>query len=178
PPLQGSTGITRTLSFAKYLPEFGWEAVVLTTTVGAYAEVRAENQRLIPGHVRVIRAPAFDASRHLAVRGRYPGFLALPDRWQSWIFTGSAWAVPAIGRLRPAAIMSTYPIASAHRIGAFAARVSGLPWIADFRDPMVQDDYPRDRRVRASFASVEESTFGRAARVLVTTDGAGEVYAA
>ena len=49
-----------------------------------------------------------------------------------------------IRELKPAAIWSTYPIATAHLIGAELHRKTGLPWIADFRDPMAQDGYPAD----------------------------------
>ncbi|WP_276678948.1 hypothetical protein [Nitrosomonas europaea] len=39
-------------------------------------------------------------------------------------------------------IWSTYPIATAHLIGLTLQRLTGIPWMADFRDPMVQPDYP------------------------------------
>ena len=45
----------------------------------------------------------------------------------------------------------TYPIATAHLIGAELQRRSGLPWIADFRDPMAQPNYPRDPAIWQSF---------------------------
>ena len=48
------------------------------------------------------------------------------------------------------AIWSTYPIATAHMSGLLAAR-SGLCRIADFRDPMVQPDYPVDKEKRKRF---------------------------
>ena len=37
----------------------------------------------VPG-TEVIRAHGWDTSRHLSIAGRYPGFLARPDRWVSW----------------------------------------------------------------------------------------------
>ncbi|MFU8858771.1 MAG: hypothetical protein ACNA8S_17435, partial [Deferrisomatales bacterium] len=56
PPIQGSSGVHRTLAFAKYLKEFGWGATVLTAHPRAYLSVREENLRMIPDHVRVVRA--------------------------------------------------------------------------------------------------------------------------
>lgn len=36
PPIHGSSGVQRTLRFARYLPEFGWEPIVLTAHTRAY----------------------------------------------------------------------------------------------------------------------------------------------
>ena len=49
-----------------------------------------------------------------------------------------------IEEFQPQAIWSTYPIATTHLIAAELQERSGLPWIADFRDPMAQSDYPAD----------------------------------
>ena len=38
PPLAGSSGIQRTLGFARHLPEFGWQPLILTATPGAYEQ--------------------------------------------------------------------------------------------------------------------------------------------
>ena len=35
-PPMGLSGVQRTLKFVKYLPEFGWEPMVLTTNSGSY----------------------------------------------------------------------------------------------------------------------------------------------
>ena len=43
PPLAGSSGVQRALRFARYLPEFGWEPVVLTVHKRAYDQVREEH---------------------------------------------------------------------------------------------------------------------------------------
>lgn len=176
PPFQGSTGVTRTLAFAKYLREYGWDVTLLTTTVNAYTEIRRENLSQIPAHVRIVRAPALDAQRHLSILGRYPWWLASPDRWRSWFLPAVMRASLLIGAWRPHAIMSTYPIATAHQIGATLAKLFKLPWIADMRDPMAQDGYPSDPRIHRAFERIENKIFQRAARVLVTTQGAANLY--
>ena len=133
PPIQGSTGVTRTLAFAKYLRDCGWEVTVLTAHPRAYPESRAENLAIIPPHVRVERAAAFDTRRHLSLAGKYPLALAVPDRWQSWIAGGFLRARRVIRQWRPDVIMCTYPIASAHYLGHLVHKWSGLPWGAAFR---------------------------------------------
>src|SRR5690606_35084995 len=50
------------------------------------------------------------------------------------------------------------------------------PWIADFRDPMVQPDYPADPRQRAAFARVEESVAASASGLVFTTPSALDTY--
>ena len=81
PPLAGSSGIQRTLRFMRHLPEFGWEPLVLTAHPRAYERTSSDQLADIPEGIVVARAPAFDAARHFAIAGRYPRFLARPDRW-------------------------------------------------------------------------------------------------
>ena len=176
PPLAGSSGIQRTLRFARYLPEFGWHPIVLTAHPRAYLHVSDDQLVVIPPGVEVIRAPAWDTSRHFAVAGRYPAMLARPDRWISW-WLGAVWkGMSAIRRLQPAAIWSTYPIATAHLIGATLARRSGLPWIADFRDPMAQPGYPPDPAIWKSFEKIEREAATHACCATFTTPSAVKVY--
>jgi glycosyltransferase involved in cell wall biosynthesis len=178
PPLRGSSGIQRTLRFARYLPEFGWEPAVLAAAPRAYPETSDEALRDFPASVTVRRAFALDTARHLALRGRYPGFLARPDRWKAWWLGAVPAGLAMIRQLAPHALWSTYPIATAHAIGHTLHKLSGLPWIADFRDPMAQDDYPPDVRTRASLHALESRVARRAARLVVTTPGAQRVYRA
>lgn len=177
PPIQGSSGVHRTLAFARYLKDYHWATTVLTASPKAYTRIRNENEQLIPPFVDVIRAPALDTVRHLSVAGRYSRWMALPDRWQTWIPGAIVAGLRTIWRQKPAAILSTFPIASAHVIGLALARLTGLPWIADFRDPMDQITYPTDPDVRRTYRWIEERAFRHAARVLVTTPGTADYYA-
>jgi len=177
PPLAGSSGIQRTLRFAQYLPDFGWDPIVLTAHPRAYARTSEDQLGDIDDQVHVIRAQAWDTARHFALAGRYPRFLARPDRWASWWLGAVPVGLRAIRRLRPDAIWSTYPIATAHRIGASLAARSGLPWVADFRDPMAQDEYPADPVTRRAFFRIERGAVMRASRSTFTTPGATEIYA-
>jgi glycosyltransferase involved in cell wall biosynthesis len=178
PPQAGSSGVQRTLKFSQYLPLFGWEPTVLTAHPRAYPRVSEAPPSPQLSATRVQRAFALDAARHLAVRGRYLRLSALPDRWVSW-WLG---AVPAglwlARRLRFDAIWSTYPIATAHLIGRSLQQYTGIPWIADFRDPMTASDYPLDARVRRAHARIEAATLTHCARAVFTTPGAASAYRA
>jgi hypothetical protein len=177
PPVRGSSGIQRTLRFAQHLPKFGWRPIVLTIDPRAYESTAESKGNEIPPGLRVERAFGLDAARQLSLFGRYPRRLALPDRWATW----RAWAVPKalriIQRESVDAIWSTFPIPTAHEIGLETARRTGLPWIAEFRDPMWQGDYPPDPAVNRAWKELEARVFGAANRVVVTTPGAENEYA-
>lgn len=142
----------------------------------AYPSYERSHLSLVQPHVRVVRAFALDAQRHLSLLGRYPRYLALPDRWQSWIATAVPLGIGLVRRWRPHVIMSTFPIASAHVIASVLKRIFGLPWVADIRDPIAQDNYPADARLRKALAAVERNVFRRADRVVVTTPGTVALY--
>jgi glycosyltransferase involved in cell wall biosynthesis len=178
PPFQGSSGVLRTWNFSRYLSRFAWEPLLLTATTGAYPNVQAstEGALSIPPAVRVERAFALDAARHLALRGRYPRWLALPDRWLSW-YPAAVWrSVRIARRARPSALWSTFPIATAHLVAHTVQRLTGLPWIADFRDSMTEEEYPSDPRQRAVYRRIEQRTLARASAVVFTTESARRMY--
>ena len=176
PPLAGSSGIQRGLRFMQHLPAAGWQPIVLTTHPRAYEKVSADLMSEVPASVPVHRVQAFDTARHFAVRGRYLGAMARPDRWISWRFDAVRVGLRLIRQHRPAAIWSTYPIATAHVIGAELHRRTGVPWVADFRDPMAQDGYPADPKVWQSFVDVERAAMDHAAISTFTTPGAAGLY--
>lgn len=176
PPLAGSSGIQRTLRFVQHLPALGWQPLVLTAHPRAYEQTSSDLEADIPPGTVVRRAFALDTARHLNIGGRYPGPLARPDRWVSWKFAAVREGMRMIGEFRPDAIWSTYPIATAHLIAAELHRRSGLPWIADFRDPMAQDGYPPDSKVWRSFKRIEERALNQARFSVFTTPGAARSY--
>jgi glycosyltransferase involved in cell wall biosynthesis len=176
PPLAGSSGIQRTLRFSKYLPELGWQPLILAAQPRAYDRISMDQMADVRKDIVVVRAAAFDAARHFALAGHYPSCLARPDRWVSWLPGAVYSGLSMIRRYKPNVIWSTYPIATAHWIGAVLSKLSGIPWVADFRDPMVQDGYPSDRRIRRSFKKIEERALKNAALSTFTTPGAVRFY--
>jgi glycosyltransferase involved in cell wall biosynthesis len=177
PPLAGSSGIQRTLRFAQELPALGWQPLVLSADPRAYEKTSADLLADVPAGTVVRRAFALDTARHLAIGGRYPAALARPDRWVSWRFDAVRQGLRLVREFAPQALWSTYPIATAHLIGAELQRRTGLPWIADFRDPMAQEGYPAEPRLWRSFKAIEEQVFARAAHGVFTTPSALRLYA-
>ncbi len=176
PPLTGSSGIQRTLRFVQQLPRHGWDAGVLSAHPMAYEQTNHDLAVDVPSDTVVRRAFALDSARHLAISGRHIGFTSRPDRWISWKFDGVRQGLRLVRELKPAALWSTFPIATAHVIAAELQRRTGLPWIADFRDPMAQDDYPTDPKTWASYKDVEEQAMRQASLCVFTTPSAARMY--
>lgn len=179
PPYFGSSGILRTLKFSQYLPENGWECIVLTASLRAYAQSEADARKgaiPVPPGVSVVRTFAIDAANDLRFFGYYPSLAALPDRWISWWPSAVLAGRRIIRSLRPAAIFSTYPIATAHLIASTLHRGSGIPWVADFRDSMTEENYPSDPRRRGMYRRIERRAVAQAARVIFTARGTETMY--
>lgn len=176
PPLAGSSGIQRTLRFVQQLPRFGWQPLVLSAHPRAYESVSEDLMADVPAQTVVRRAFALDAARHLSIKGRYLGALAMPDRWSSWRFDAVRQGMQMIRRYKPDVLWSTYPIATAHEIGAELQRRSALPWVADFRDPMVGDKYPIGAPYRDMYGRIEHKAVSQARWSVFTTPGAARMY--
>lgn len=177
PPIVGSSGVQRTLRFSQHLSGFGWRPIVLSIVPSAYEASGSAAGNEIPADVEVHRAFGMDAARRVSIAGRYPRLLATPDRWATWRYWAVRKALRIIRERSVTALFSTFPIATAHRVGLDVASTTGLPWVAEFRDPMWQGDYPEDQHINAAWRRLEEQVFARANRVVVTTPSAVDTYA-
>jgi glycosyltransferase involved in cell wall biosynthesis len=170
-PPSGGPGVQRGLKFVRYLPEFGWEPLVLTVRETADFPVRDETLvREIPSGLRVVRTacPEFyglyrtltgqrgvaslDVASQSAAETRPLRRLLRGVRASLFIPDGRVgWQAPAVRagmRLHrdPGfdAIVSSGPPFTSHLIGRTLARRTRRPWIADYRDPWIEATfYPR-----------------------------------
>lgn len=176
PPLAGSSGIQRTLRFVQHLPSLGWQPLVLTAHPCAYEKTSDDLLVDVAAGTVVRRAFAMDTARHLQFAGRYLGWMARPDRWISWKFDAVRQGLKLIEEFRPDVIWSTYPIATAHAIASALHRKTGIPWVADFRDPMAQEGYPADPRTWQSYLAIEADAAAQARYCVFTTPSAARMY--
>lgn len=176
PPQAASSGIQRTLSFSKHLGKYDWEPMVLSAHPRAYSQQNPTQLASVPAGLVVRRVFSLDTKRHLGVQGRYPEFLALPDRWVSWWLGAVPSGIKLIRKYKPEVIWSTFPIATAHLIGLTLHRLTGLPWVADFRDPMLQASYPTSRLQRCVYGWIERQTITRCKMAVFTTHSAMQTY--
>ena len=177
PPMTGSSGVQRTLKFSRYLREFGWHPTIVSAHPRVYMQTSDDLLADVPPDVSVKRAFCLDTAKHLSVAGRYPRFLAWPDRWISWWLGAVPSALAAVRRLKPDILWSTYPIATAHLVGLTVHKATRLPWVADFRDPMYDEDYPVDANVRRMYRWIDKRAAENAQRSVFTTPGTLRTYA-
>lgn len=167
-PPNAGVGVYRWLKFAKYLPQNGWQPVVYTPE---NPEVQALDEALvsdIPPEAEVIKARITEPySWYKRFTGRKPterlqtAFLReeAGPTWKenaaNWVrsnfFIPDArvwWVRPSVKRLHrylkehPVdVIVTTGSPHSLHLIGAELKRLTGIPWLADFRDPWTNVDY-------------------------------------
>lgn len=176
PPQKGSSGLLRTLKFARYLPQFGWRPTILTAHLRAYEAVDIRGSGGVPPDLSVIRAQAWDAKRLFGLRGHYLDLFALPDRWISWVLGAIPAGLRAIRSDRIDVVFSTFPIASAVLLGYALHRLSGKPWVLDLRDSMTEQDYPRDARTRRIWRWIEKKAVRHAARIVFTAPSTLRMY--
>lgn len=176
PPIRGSSGVHRTLQFARHLPKYGWEGLVVSVSPRAYPMVADDLLEDLPPNLVVQRAFAFDSARHLSLRGRYLGLSAFPDRWVSWWPAGVLACFQLIRRYRPHALWSTYPVATAHLIGLTIRKATRLPWVADFRDPMVLQSQHASAAAHAIWRAFEKAVVRNASHCVFATNAMKSEY--
>lgn len=177
PPMKGSSGLQRTLGFVRELGALGWQARILTAWRPAYPQVSDEQLGDIPRELIVRRPPCLDVARHLAVLGSFPGFLARPDRWSSWLPGLVACGIAECRSWKPDLIWSTFPIPTAVVGGRILSRWTGIPGILDLRDSMTEDEYPPDPSLRCRLRAIESKAVHQAHAVVFTSPGAARMYA-
>ncbi len=158
-PPDPSPGAQRPGYLAKYLPQFGWEAHVVTRACGdtKWAEPRpAKPARISPNSpLRTFLRTAKES-------------LLIPDRAAPWIPYALKTGRQLLARERFDAILGTALPASVHIVAAILARESELPWIADYRDPWTGNRYVRRNALRRALESSVEKRLLRRADVITT----------
>ncbi|MGA2625040.1 MAG: glycosyltransferase [Bacteroidota bacterium] len=148
PPL-GLSGVQRTLKFVKYLPQFGWQPIVLTVTpTGYYAQDYTLLDELHHLHIDIVRVGSLDPNRLF----RKKGVVKMPSEpWRKVLtFLSDTLFVPdnKIGWKRKAletvvkmseekpidAIFATAPPYTDFLIGAELKKRLGKPLVLDYRD--------------------------------------------
>ena len=174
PPCK-SAGVQRTLKFAEYLTEMGWQPIILTVNEGAYDQV--DNKTKIPESIKhVYRSFSFNASRDFAIKGKHLSIMKQPDKWWTWRYTAIPLGKKIIDELQPDVIWSTYPVSTAHHVAYKLSQYANIPWIADYRDPL-QCRYDQSAKQLLNLdKSIENRTFKYANRFVFTCKRASLLY--
>lgn len=138
PPDNTSTGVLRTWKFTQYLCGQGWRSQVVSVPVERYRNTDYASLDSLPKDITVTRTAAVDLKEVLSIRGIYPDFLCIPDRFWPWYFSAIRHIRNKVTAGDIDAIYATYPVSTALLIAASAKRLLGKPLIIDFRDPWVE----------------------------------------
>lgn len=168
-PPSGGVGVQRWLKLTKYLPAEGWIPVVLTPENPAFELRDPALEKEVSPNLEVLRLPIWEpyhlASKLSGKKGAdlnygvamesnsnpntsrmihwLRGNLLIPDPRVFWLSPASKFALDILDKNEIKAIITTGPPHSMHLIGRKIKKKSGLPWVADFRDPWSEWDVLR-----------------------------------
>lgn len=167
-PPSGGGGVQRWLKFAKYLPQFGWQPIVVSPETPDYPTVDKSLLKDIPAGIEEIKIPIWEPYKLFKVlsgkkkqekvntgilesEGKKSavlrlalwlrGNLLIPDPRVFWVRPVYRELKKQIEIQKPDVIITTGPPHSVHLIGLKLHRKFGVKWIADFRDPWSTIDY-------------------------------------
>ncbi len=156
-PPRGATGVVRVAKFARYLPEFGWQPVVVAATVrGGLRDEGLLAQ--LPPDLEIIRVdnPLAPRESLLAAHSARPSWqarlrralrqLVVPDAQIIWAMRAARVAAERLKRGDIDALFSTAPPFSVHMAALLLKRrAPTLPWLMDLRD--IWSEHPAIKHV-------------------------------
>jgi len=184
PPASGP-GMQRVFKFAKYLPKFGWDPVILTVEKGNFPSYDHSFEKEISDNIRVYRTKIFEPFEiYNKLRGRgkkksIPTFILskssndsildkaikyvrgnflIPDAkigWQRYIVKSG---LEIIKNEKIDLIFSSSPPHSLQLGARKLAKISKLKWVADFRDPWTDAFWQKDI-ARLKFAKNKDKKY-------------------
>lgn len=160
-PPSGGSGVQRWVKMCKYLPSMGWQPVVYTPENPALTSTDDTLSADIPPQVEVVRRrivePGQFARRSTGaqvtpINGQKKtlkqriamwirGNCFIPDPRVVWVPASVRFLKEYLKAHPVDAIVSTGPPHSMHLIARRVALATGLPWVADFRDPWTRMFY-------------------------------------
>ena len=168
-PPTGGSGVQRWVKFAKYLPSEGWQPVIYTPENPEQLAVDESLAAEIPETVEVVKThivEPYEIYKNMLRKSGHSkeavevnpvnaqnksflqkvamwvrGNLFLPDPRCLWIRPSVKFLKKYLEEHPVDLIVSTGPPQSMHLIALKLARQTGLPWIADFRDPWTKIFY-------------------------------------
>ncbi len=172
-PPQGGTGAIRVTKFAKYLPEFGWQPVVVASdTLWNPDESLAQEVTHVPvyrvGWPRWVKATRSNPTQSSAYSTKTSGPIRVPSLKKRlvqivrrvfvpdvnvlWVRNAFHACLKVLREFPCDAVMTTSPPNSVHLVGYKLHTRLGIPWVADFRDAWTAANPALRRLGRIHFA--------------------------
>jgi glycosyltransferase involved in cell wall biosynthesis len=141
PPVGGG-GVQRTRKFVEYLPEHGYEPVVVTGPAARSLDWAPDDASLhagIPDETEVLRLPGPEPPLTRA-RSRAERWLRIQEPPVRWWIDGVVATAREAARRADVIYASMSPFGTG-QAAARLARATGRPWVADLRDPWALDEW-------------------------------------
>lgn len=144
-PPSGAVAAQRASKFARYLPEFGWEPVV----VARRPDPRQPADPSFAGRPAPrVRLNPLEPGRALGVLPRgwidpLRRFLFVPDEEMGWMVALAARLPALVARFRPDVLWANSVPTGSLVAAAWTARRLRLPWVADFHNEWTRNMYYR-----------------------------------
>nr|WP_319271839.1 glycosyltransferase [uncultured Draconibacterium sp.] len=174
-PPAGGPGVQRVLKFAKYLPEFGWDPIILTVANGEYPAIDESLAKDIPNNCKVYKTKALEpnffyrkftgmksgekipvanlAQKNVSWKKKLANWVRLnlfvPDAKIGWLPYAVSEGKRIIKKENPDIIFSSSPPPTVHLIAKKLAKWSKIKWVADFRDPWTKIHYLQNQKFNA-----------------------------
>ena len=167
-PPSAASGAFRMLGFARHLPTFGWQPLVVAPPTMPWEPVDSQLANDLPEEVVVEPVP-YPMSAPRLLRRVAQNAIWLPRAWFA--------CRRLIREHRPDVILTSGPPHCVHALGHYLKRWTGLPWVADFRDPWISDGKNKPMRWPDRYAlSWERRIFANADMILANAPNACGLY--
>jgi len=196
-PPAGGAGVQRALKFAKYLPEFGWEPVILTVENPDSPVDDISLLHDIPIGIKIYKTKSLEpfelyklftgkksdskipndvllSKKNLSIKDRLAQSIRLnlfvPDAKIGWKKYAVKKGLEIIKTENIDLIFTTSPPQTVALIGKKLSKLSGVKWIADFRDPWMEIVYyqnvNRSKLTKAVDSSFEKKVMNNADTII------------
>ncbi len=203
-PPSGGPGVQRYLKFAKYLPAFDIEPIILTVKNPTYPIQDPTLKEEIPDNLKIYK------TRTIEPFGIYAGLsgekaesikptielegetfrssigswiranVFIPDARAGWLITARLKAEDLVRDFNIQTVITTGPPHSVHFIGKHLRQKQNIRWLADFRDPWSQVYYnqilPRTSIAEQVDEKLEKSILSKADEVIVVSNSQAESF--
>jgi glycosyltransferase involved in cell wall biosynthesis len=129
-PPSAASGSFRLLGFARHLPASGWQPLVVAPPCLPWEPIDTQLLDSVPADAMVTPV-AYPTNAPKLLRAFAQNAIWLPRAWSA--------CKRVVGEHRPDVILTSGPPHCVHVLGHYLKRRTGLPWVADFRDPWISD---------------------------------------
>jgi len=200
-PPAGGVEVHRVVKFCKYLVKSGWQPEILTVESGKHSNLDEGLAGDISGVSNVVRSSSLEphtlfnllagkkttepGTAHKTPDGRQSAMqtvgeyirlnVFIPDARIGWYPFARHAGIKMLEENKPDLIFSTAPPYTVHLVARSLSRKFGIPWVADFRDPWVENyaynTVPRFPWVKAINQVMEKQILRAADAVICATPG-------